>query len=202
MRLDKIYTKTGDRGKTSLVTGERVAKSALRIEAFGTVDELNSVIGLMRSWAGESGDDAIRAESEFSLKQIQNDLFDIGAILACAAGRAKDVMPAFAAVRIAFLEERIDRYQASLEALSSFVLPGGSMLNAYAHLGRTVCRRGERVLWRLHEQESVEDDILTYINRLSDYLFVFSRWVLHVEKLPEFLWHPGGSGAEAPKQTE
>ncbi|MCE9614002.1 MAG: cob(I)yrinic acid a,c-diamide adenosyltransferase [Lentisphaerae bacterium] len=192
MRLDKIYTKTGDRGKTSLVTGERVAKSALRIEGFGTADELNSVIGLMRSWAGASNHEAIRSEAEFSLKQVQNDLFDIGAILACAAGRAKEVMPEFAVERIAFLEERIDRYQESLEELNSFVLPGGSMLNAYAHLARTVCRRGERVLWRLNEQESVEEPILTYINRLSDYLFVFSRWVLRVEGLPEFLWHPGG----------
>ncbi len=195
MRLDKIYTKTGDGGKTSLVTGERVAKSGLRVEAFGTIDEVNSALGLVRTWAQKSEHKTIRDVSEATLKQIQNDLFDIGSILACHAARAGEVLPAFPAARTTFLEGRIDACQETLEALSSFVLPGGSMSNAYAHLARTVCRRAERVLWRLHEAEPVPEAILTYVNRLSDYLFVYSRWVLRGEGLPEYLWKPGGGAA-------
>lgn len=192
MRLDKIYTRTGDGGKTSLITGERVSKGSLRVEGFGTVDELNSVIGILRTLALQGRVLPIQEESEHTLKQVQNDLFDIGAVLACASGREKGVLPEFAETRTAFLEARIDRCQEVLESLASFVLPGGSSLNAYAHLARTVCRRAERLLWRLHEEEPVPVAVLVYLNRLSDYLFVLSRWVLHMEGQPEFLWVPGG----------
>lgn len=188
MKLDKIYTKTGDQGKTSLITGERVEKGGDRVDTFGTVDELNSVIGLMRTWALQSESALVRAESEVTLQQIQNDLFDMGAILACTPARAGDVLPLFPAEAALRLEQRMDYFHESLGTLNSFVLPGGNMLNAYAHLARTVCRRTERLAWRLHRQEPVPESVLIYLNRLSDYLFVLSRWVLHVEGLREFLW--------------
>jgi len=196
MRLDKIYTKTGDHGRTSLVTGERVEKYDERVEAFGTIDELNSTIGMIRTCALGSPEAVVVREAEGALRQIQNDLFDLGAIVACSPGLVDQVLPAFPDGRAAYLEAQIDRCQEQLDALTTFVLPGGNMLNAYAHLARTVCRRGERLLWKLHAREPVPEAILTYINRLSDYLFVLSRWVLKTTHQPEFIWVPGGGAAE------
>lgn len=198
MRMDRIYTRTGDQGKTSLVTGERVAKHCDRVEAFGTVDELNSVIGVMRTWALQSPAAAVQAEAAGALQQIQNDLFDMGAILACTPVRGAVLLPAFPPEATLRLERRIDAFQESLGPLTSFVLPGGNLLNAYAHLARTVCRRAERVVWRLHEQEPVSEQVLIYLNRLSDYLFVCSRWMLQAEDMPECLWKPGQRVASDP----
>lgn len=195
MRMDRIYTKTGDAGQTSLVSGERVAKQDPRVDAFGTIDELNSVIGLIRTWGRESSQASVREESACVMRQIQNDLFDLGAIVACSPVRVSAILPPFPETRTLFLERRIDHCQATLGALTSFVLPGGSMLNAYAHLARTVCRRAERELWRLHAESPVPDGILTYVNRLSDYLFVYSRWVMRAAGQQEFLWEPGGGAA-------
>ncbi len=189
MRLDKIYTRTGDRGMTSLVTGERVPKHDPRVEAFGDMDELNATIGLLRTLADQVADrPALRAEAEDALPGIQNALFDAGAILACTPERAGAVLPPFPPDASDHLEARMDALQRDLEPLRSFVLPGGSPVNAHAHLARTVCRRAERHLWRLHAAAPVPEAILVYLNRLSDYLFVFARWALLQEGRPECLW--------------
>jgi cob(I)alamin adenosyltransferase len=185
VRLNKIYTRKGDDGTTALVGGKRVKKTSLRLEAYGTVDELNAFLGILRTQAlGASPD--IMKESEQALRQIQNDLFDIGSLLAVASEDSKDAV--FPPERTKFLETRMDEYQTKLEELTSFVLPGGDPLNAQAHVARTVCRRAERLLWRLNAEERLDAEILRYLNRLSDYLFVYSRWVARLGGGKEFLW--------------
>ena len=186
MRLDKIYTRTGDGGRTSLVSGERVKKSALRVEAFGTVDELNSFIGLLRTLGDGQGEGA-EASMQAELRRIQNDLFDIGSLLA-TRGEAAAAMPAPDDARVRALEEWIDGMQADLEPLRSFVLPGGNLPNAYAHVARAVCRRAERSMWRLHEEEPLPEVLLQYVNRLSDFLFVYARWIARTAGAAEYLW--------------
>ena len=188
VRLTKIYTRRGDDGTTGLVGGERIAKTALRLEAYGTIDELNCHLGVIRTGALACGDAEVRRETEDALRRIQNDLFDIGGRLATAPGRTHEGMPDIGPERVADLEARIDRYQEALETLPSFVLPGGGTLNAHAHVARAVCRRAERLLWRLHAEEPVAEPILHYVNRLSDYLFVYSRWVSRRLGDPEYLW--------------
>ena len=188
VHLGKIYTKTGDAGTTGLVGGGRIEKTALRLEAYGTTDELNALIGIIRTVGAEHAVEAIRGEAETVLRRIQNDLFDVGSLLATPPGAEWEGMRELRDDQVVFLEEQMDRYQEILEPLSSFTLPGGSLVNAHAHLARTVCRRAERILWRLHEEEPVAEVILRYINRLSDYLFVFSRWSAATESAPEYLW--------------
>ncbi len=188
VKLSKIYTKTGDTGTTALVGGERVAKSSLRLEAYGSIDELNSFVGVVRTCAAASDDRAIADEAGTTLRRIQNDLFDIGSLLATAPGSKWDGMREMQPEHITYLEETMDRYQDILESLPSFVLPGGGMLNAHAHVARTVCRRCERLLWRLHEEEPIDEVIVKYVNRLSDYLFVLSRWVAVKAGEEEYLW--------------
>jgi cob(I)alamin adenosyltransferase len=188
VRLNKIYTKTGDDGSTGLGTGERVAKNAPRIAAFGTVDETNAAIGLARSQlAGNAGLDT-------KLMRVQNDLFDLGADL-CIPDRGEK--PASEALRIteeqvARLEVEIDEMNAELKPLKSFVLPGGSGAAAALHLARTTCRRAERDMVALaaNPAEPVSSAALKYINRLSDYLFVASRYVNDRGK-SDVLWVPG-----------
>jgi cob(I)alamin adenosyltransferase len=189
MRLDRIYTRTGDGGKTSLVTGERVAKYDLHIECVGTLDELNSILGIMRTLAGEGPAD-VTVETERVVQRIQNDLFDAGCLV--AAGRAAAGLAPFPEARTAALEDRIDAYGKELDELTTFVLPGGCALNAYAHLARTVCRRTERLLWKLHETAPQPEAVLVYINRLSDYLFVYARWVAKRCGAPEYPWQKPG----------
>ncbi len=188
VHLDKIYTKGGDKGTTSLVGGERVAKSSFRLEAYGTIDELNSVIGVLRTCCAESGIKELEVQAATVLHVIQNDLFDIGSLLATAPGSKWEGMRELKPGQVSALEESMDGYQTILEPLPSFTLPGGGMANAHAHVCRTVCRRAERVLWRLHEDEPVAELILQYINRLSDHLFVYSRWVAVKTGAPEYLW--------------
>jgi cob(I)alamin adenosyltransferase len=192
VHLSKIYTRGGDQGETSLIGGERISKADLRLDTYGTADELNSVLGLLRTCAEQ--DDvppAVAAESAVVLARIQNSLFDVGSVLATPAGETREGMPCVAAADIAFLEDRIDAYNVELPALDSFVLPGGTMLNAYAHLGRTVCRRFERLLARLDQEAPVTPTVLRYVNRLSDYLFVYARWVAQAQGADEYLWqHP------------
>lgn len=188
VKLTKIYTKVGDGGETMLVGGERIAKTALRLEVFGTIDELNAVIGVVRTLAAQCGNAVVAAECAEALKRIQNDLFDMGSLLAAAPGSAWAGMVTLGDARTAFLESRIDAYQAALEYLFSFVLPGGGLMNAQAHVARTVCRRAERLLWHLHATEPVDAELLRYVNRLSDYLFVLSRWVSRQLGEAEYLW--------------
>jgi len=186
--LNKIYTRTGDDGTTALGTGERRKKFDLRIAAYGTLDEVNAAIGIARLHT--AGDTAL----DNSLSRIQNDLFDVGADL-CTPGRGKGPGGARLTVtdkQVAWLEAEIDRLNAELVPLRSFILPGGSAAAAYLHFARTVCRRAERLVAELKEkpQESVTPEVLKYVNRLSDYLFVASRYA-NGKGAADVLWKPG-----------
>jgi len=186
--LNKIYTRTGDDGTTALGTGERRKKSDLRVAAYGTLDEVNAAIGVARLHT--AGDAAL----DPALSHIQNDLFDAGADL-CTPGRGKGPGGARLTVtdkQVAWLEAEIDRLNAELAPLRSFVLPGGGAAAAYLHVARTVCRRAERLIAELKEkpQESVTPEVLKYINRLSDYLFVASRYA-NAKGAGDVLWKPG-----------
>jgi cob(I)alamin adenosyltransferase len=186
--LNKIYTRTGDDGTTALGTGERRKKFDLRIAAYGTLDEVNGAIGVARLHT--AGDAALDA----ALSRIQNDLFDVGADL-CTPGRGKGPGGARLSVtdkQVAWLEAEIDRLNAELAPLRSFVLPGGSAAAAYLHLARTVCRRAERLIAELKEKprENVTPEVLKYVNRLSDYLFVASRYA-NGKGAADVLWKPG-----------
>jgi cob(I)alamin adenosyltransferase len=186
--LNKIYTRTGDDGTTALGTGGRRKKYDLRIAAYGTVDEANAAIGIARLHA--AGNAALDA----ALARIQNDLFDLGADL-CTPGRGKGPGGARLTVtenQVAWLEAEIDRLNAELAPLRSFVLPGGSPTAAYLHLARTICRRAERLTAELKDKagESVTPEVLKYLNRLSDYLFVASRYA-NGKGAGDVLWKPG-----------
>jgi len=186
--LNKIYTRTGDDGTTALGSGGRRKKYDLRIAAYGTVDETNSAIGIARLHT--AGDAALDA----ALARIQNDLFDVGADL-CTPGHGKGPGGARLIVtdkQVAWLESEIDRLNAELAPLRSFVLPGGSPAAAYLHLARTICRRAERLTAELKDRagESVTPEVLKYLNRLSDYLFVASRYA-NGKGSGDVLWKPG-----------
>jgi cob(I)alamin adenosyltransferase len=186
--LNRIYTRAGDDGTTSLGTGERRKKYDLRIAAYGTLDEVNAVIGLARL---HTSDDP---PFDRLLGRIQNDLFDVEADL-CLPGKGKGPGGARLAVtdaQVAWLEQEIDRLNAELKPLKSFVLPGGTAAAAYLHLARTVCRRAERIMVELNDKpgESVTPDALKYVNRLSDFLFVASRWA-NDKGARDVLWMPG-----------
>lgn len=192
MKLTKIYTRGGDGGETSLVDGARVAKHALRIEAFGTVDEANATIGLARVH--------LSGEEDAMLARIQNDLFDLGADLATPG---EDFHADTQALRIQQsqvdrLEAEIDAMNARLAPLTSFVLPGGSAASAALHLARTITRRAERAMTHLAAGEPVNPAALRYVNRLSDHLFVLARR-LNDEGARDVLWVPGAGRAEAEK---
>jgi cob(I)alamin adenosyltransferase len=189
VRLTKIYTCTGDDGSTGLVGGARVKKSSLKVCAYGDVDELNAQLGACRTLAME----LTNSDISDILTRIQNELFDIGAELATPSDAHWAGMLKAGPEHVSQLESWIDSLNAPLPALSSFILPGGSSLNAQLHIARTVCRRAERSILALHEHEAVSADILRYINRLSDLLFVMARAVVISEGLPEYLWVPGDS---------
>jgi len=183
--LTKVYTRGGDSGRTSLVDGTRVPKHDPRVAAYGTVDETNSVLGLVRQHT--SGD------VDKMLARIQNDLFDIGADL-CTPGEGRKADGALRVVesQVERLEQDIDTLNAELKPLTSFVLPGGTPAAAYLHLGRTVCRRAERYISELVEEHPVHGSALKYINRLSDFLFVLARYV-NDKGARDVLWVPGGN---------
>ena len=190
MAINRVYTRQGDAGETSLAGGQRVLKDSRRIEAYGTVDELNSFVGLARaSAAGEP------AHLEFAalggiLLRVQHELFNLGSILATLP---EDVHPRQARIteaEIARLEAEMDRANEGLPALRSFVLPGGSRLNAELHVCRTVCRRAERIVTALGREEPVPAEAVKYLNRLSDAFFVWSRWASRQSGSPETLWEP------------
>jgi cob(I)alamin adenosyltransferase len=193
IRLNRIYTRTGDKGTTALVGGKRVPKESLRLEAYGTVDELNSIVGIVRTYlpnhaAGFGADFEWYSEM---LRRIQNELFDVGSELATPPDGEYDGMHKMTEDESAVLEEEMDRMEKELEPLKSFTLPGGGVLNAFLHQARTVCRRAERACWRLKREEDINDKLIIYVNRLSDHLFVQSRWVAKRLNEPEFLWDRG-----------
>ncbi len=191
VRLTKIYTKHGDGGTTRLVGGREVAKDSLRIEAYGTVDELNSIIGIVRVKLGESqASPEIRGRFEAWLKQLQNDLFNLGSDLATRIDDRWDGQPVIEESHVAALESLMDDLNADLPALDSFVLPGGGPIGAFLHQARTVCRRAERVMVALTHEEELGPQAIPYINRLSDALFVWSRWVTKELGEEELLWEP------------
>jgi cob(I)alamin adenosyltransferase len=179
----KIYTKTGDKGTTSLFGGKRVSKANHRIDAYGTVDELNAHIGLLR-------DQAVNKIRESVLIEIQDRLFTIGSILATEPGNAKVKVPFLSENDVAFLEKEIDEMDKHLEPMRFFVLPGGHQSVSFCHVARTVCRRAERLTIALHETEPVDPLVIKYLNRLSDYLFTLSRRMTQELGAPETPWKP------------
>ena len=196
--LNKIYTRTGDDGSTALGTGERRKKYDLRIAAYGTIDEANAAIGVARLHTVHDG------ELDAALARIQNDLFDVGADL-CTPGKGKGGGKGPGGARLTvtdkqveWLEAEIDRFNAALSPLRSFVLPGGSAASAHLHLARTICRRAERLIAELMDSddskegpgESVSSEVLKYVNRLSDFLFVASRYANN-QGARDVLWKPG-----------
>ena len=195
LALNRIYTRRGDAGETSLAGGHRVSKDAPRIEAYGTVDELNAFVGLAAVSCGENGGLAPLA---LILRRVQHELFNLGSILATEPQDAHPRQPRVTAAEITQLESEIDAMNADLPALRSFVLPGGTRLNAELHVARTVCRRAERLLVSLARHESVPPEAIQYLNRLSDAMFVWSRWVNHVLGVPEALWDPNAAASAGP----
>lgn len=189
MRITKVYTRTGDAGQTRLAGGQQVWKDSLRVEAYGTVDELNASIGLVRAMNADSiAASSASAQLEADLRWVQNKLFDVGSILATAPGQTFKNMPTVTAKDVTKLERMIDRCQKDLAPLKEFILPGGGKVSATLHQARTICRRAERICIRLTREESVEAELNKYLNRLSDALFVLARWVAKTQGEPEFLW--------------
>ncbi|MDF0644066.1 MAG: cob(I)yrinic acid a,c-diamide adenosyltransferase [Nitrospira sp.] len=189
MRITKVYTRTGDAGQTRLAGGQQVWKDSLRVEVYGTVDELNASVGLVRAMNEESAlatDSATRLEED--LRWIQNKLFDLGSILATAPGQSFKNMPTITAQDVVKLERMIDRCQKDLAPLKEFILPGGGKVSATLHQARTICRRAERVCIRLAKEETVDPQMNKFLNRLSDALFVLARWAAKQRGEPEFLW--------------
>jgi cob(I)alamin adenosyltransferase len=187
LAINRVYTRQGDAGDTGLAGGQRVAKDSPRIEAYGTVDELNAFVGVTR----------IEAPAELAaiLLRVQHELFNLGSILATLP---EDVHPKQARVtdaEIAQLEAEMDRMNEGLPPLRSFVLPGGCRLNADLHVCRTVCRRAERACVALAREENVPGEAIRYLNRLSDAFFVWSRWASHALGVPETLWEPNRSAS-------
>ncbi len=190
----KIYTKTGDKGTTALFGGTRVPKHHMRIESYGTVDELNSWLGLIR-------DQQIDAHSQKTLTSIQDKLFTVGAILATEPkkallknGKERLNIPKINATDVAFLETEMDQMEENLPPMTHFILPGGHTTVSYCHLARTVCRRAERMSTLLYENEPFEDSVLVYLNRLSDYLFVLARKLSKDLQATEIKWIPQKNG--------
>jgi cob(I)alamin adenosyltransferase len=197
LKINRVYTRRGDAGETWLAGGQKISKDAPRIEAYGTVDELNCFVGLARA-SSEAGGDSRLTELAGILLRVQHELFNLGSILATLP---EDVHPRQARVTLADaqrLEQEMDRMNEEMETLKSFVLPGGCRLNAELHVCRTVCRRAERALVKLARAEDVPPETLSYLNRLSDAFFVFSRWASHVGGAPETLWDPNMAASGQP----
>lgn len=191
LAINRVYTRHGDKGQTRLVGGQKVAKNHARIEAYGTIDELNSFIGAARqTLLQEHADQAALATLATSLLRVQHELFNLGSILATLPEDVVAQMPRVTADDVTTLEEEMDACNAHLPALRSFVLPGGTRLNAELHIARTVCRRAERLLVAMSEHEPVDEQALAYVNRLSDALFVWSRFAAVTVDAPEVLWQP------------
>lgn len=196
LALNRIYTKRGDGGQTNLVGGQSVPKDALRIETYGTVDELNSIVGLACVSAAKRTETARLAAI---LKRVQHELFNLGSILATLPEDVHPKQPCVTDADIEQLEREIDEMNEVLPTLRSFVLPGGFRLNAELHVARTVCRRAERMAVALSRQEDVPAEAIRYLNRLSDALFVHSRWAAHILGEAEVLWEPNASASGSKK---
>ncbi len=186
LALNRIYTRTGDQGETCLVGGQRVGKDDLRLECYGTVDELNSHTGLAASMASASELASLRK----SLTRIQHELFNLGSVLATLPADVGPRQPRVTEAEISQLEREIDAMNEELPELRSFVLPGGSALNAQLHVCRTVCRRAERLVVALDRVSNAEALNIRYLNRLSDAFFVQSRWASAKSGVAEMLWQP------------
>ena len=192
VKINKIYTRTGDNGSTGLTDGSRVPKHSSRPQAYGSVDELNSSLGLVYFCLNKKDSGPLSSEINDLIKEIQNDLFDLGADLSTPISKGKQKYPPLRIKKsqIDKLEKRIDHYNADLTALNSFILPGGSEASSLLHLSRTIARRAERDTSLLSSEEEINMKSLTYLNRLSDLLFVLCR-VLNENGLKDILWIPG-----------
>ena len=192
IRITRVYTRTGDDGMTSLVGGKRVPKDAARIEAYGTIDELNAVVGLARAWNEEGrGERELHLKLDAMLQEVQQELFDLGSELATPEDFTYEGMHRMGEDEVTRIERVIDECQKELEPLKSFILPGGGRISAQLHQCRTVCRRAEREILRLSRVEDVGEWPLRYVNRLSDLFFVLGRWVGRNLGETEYLWQRG-----------
>jgi len=190
LALNRIYTKAGDQGETHLAGGQRVSKDSPRIECYGTVDELNAFTGMAAISAAESVPALVPI-----LRRVQHELFNLGSILATQPADVHPNQARVTEVEIRQLEIEIDRMNAALAPLRSFVLPGGTRLNTELHACRTICRRAERLAVTLAREEQIPPETIQYLNRLSDAFFVWSRWVNHELGVPEVLWEPNQSAS-------
>ena len=192
VKLNKIYTRTGDDGSTGLADGSRVLKHSLRPQAYGTVDELNASLGLVFLCLDNKKDENVFNDIKVLIRGIQNDLFDLGADLSTPISKAKQSYKPLRITenQIKKIEEKIDEYNDELKPLNSFILPGGSEAASLIHLSRTIARRAERNVSLLSSEEEINKNSLVYLNRLSDLLFVLSR-VLNENGLNDVLWVPG-----------
>lgn len=202
INLTRIYTRGGDKGQTSLVGGVRIDKASQKLDSYGTVDELNCLVGIARAAIAADADlyGAVQEDLDSSLRLIQNRLFDVGSILATPAGHPYPGMPEIKDEDATALEQQMDAMQKSLEPLKSFCLPGGTAANAALHHCRAVCRRAERDILRLARDEDVDGRLIKYVNRLSDLFFVMSRYAARKAGAPEYLWEFGLS-SRRPKDS-
>lgn len=192
IRITRVYTRTGDAGETALVGGRRVPKDSPRISAYGTIDELNAIVGLARTFNEERLEEGEhRRWLDATLRQIQDELFDLGSELATPPDAAYEGMFRVGEAEVTRLERLMDECQKDLPPLKSFVLPGGGRVNAFLHQARTVCRRAEREVLALSRVEPIGEWVLRYVNRLSDAFFVLSRWVARHAGEKEYLWERG-----------
>ncbi|MDQ3002561.1 MAG: cob(I)yrinic acid a,c-diamide adenosyltransferase [Fibrobacterota bacterium] len=214
ININRVYTRGGDGGQTSLVGGARVEKDCRKLETYGTVDELICLVGTARTVIAaapatpttpatkrEALTSTVKSGLESSLRRVQNRLFDMGSILATPAGQTYGGMPEITDADAVGLEAEMDHMQKSLEPLKSFVLPGGTFANAALHQCRAVCRRAEREIIRLSREEAVDNRLIKYINRLSDYFFVMSRYVSRKAGAKEYLWEFGLGASKAAAQV-
>jgi cob(I)alamin adenosyltransferase len=189
MRITKVYTRTGDKGMTRLAGGQKIAKDHIRIESYGTIDELNAVLGLARAFIQDRIDSIPQMKKiDAELYLAQNHLFDIGGILATLPGQTFPNMPEIRPEDVRRLEKTMDVCNRDLPALKEFILPGGGKIPAFLHQARTVCRRAERLCVRLNREEKIPPSVLKYLNRLGDALFVLARWAGWAQKETETYW--------------
>ena len=196
LAINRVYTRHGDGGDTGLVGGQRVPKDGLRIQAYGTVDELNSFLGAARATVNQLAAEEPRfAMLGAILLRVQHELFNLGSILATLPEDVHPKQPRVTDTEIAQLEKEMDVMNEEVPPLRSFVLPGGNRIEAELHIGRTVCRRAERIVVALSRLAGVPPEAIRYLNRLSDALFVWSRWACHTAGAPETLWEPNQSAS-------
>lgn len=187
----KVYTKGGDKGETSLVGGTRVSKAHGRIEVYGTLDELNSILGIISSRTPQLAAGTFTEQLDRRLVSVQNNLFNLGSQLACEDSKLRGQLPKANPALVGELESDMDRWESELPPLKNFILPGGSELASFAHLGRTVCRRAERQAVRLRVEAEIDVEVIVFLNRLSDWLFTLSRKLNSVAGFSDVEWSKG-----------